>query len=89
MHLVDGVILAEDEGGGVRPVFEELFFLVDELVEVVTLVSAEAAPEHEVLGAFDGADGIDLEGADGAHDGHDAIAGGGRLGTSEVLAGDC
>jgi hypothetical protein len=70
-------VFGEDERGGMRPVLEQAALLPQETVEVGRVVSAEAAPEDEEVGARDCARRVELQAAevaDGLEDAVGAIA---------------
>jgi hypothetical protein len=78
-------VFGEDERGGMRPVLEQAPLVPQEAVQVGRVVSAEAAPEDEEVGARDCARWVELQAAevaDGLEDGVGAIP-------CEPLARDC
>ena len=61
--LVDGIIFDQHQRCTVRPIFKEVTIFLHQPVEIVAIIVAQPAPQHQILGAFDDANRVELQAA--------------------------
>ena len=61
LQMVDRIILSENDGSGVRPIFKQQFIIPQQRVEMSAVISAQPAPQYQKLCPFYGPNRIDLK----------------------------